>query len=179
MRFISVSDSRSRFDFCCRVFGRSRVAYQQVTTRNYIVFLVAGIIFVAAALLYFPRCLTSGRTTPAATARALALGELSRAQPATSTVGCLRSSITSPARRSVFDRKIQLITLTSSLPSRLPLACDCSRRCGNHHGLIRKYHMMLCRRCFGDFADKIGFNKVRYLRLQGMRHSLEHVLLSP
>jgi len=35
------------------------------------------------------------------------------------------------------------------------------RRCGNHHGLIRKYHMMLCRRCFGDLAGAIGFAKFR------------------
>ena len=37
-----------------------------------------------------------------------------------------------------------------------------SRRCGNHHGLIRKYHMMLCRRCFRDNAAAIGFTKVRF-----------------
>lgn len=35
-----------------------------------------------------------------------------------------------------------------------------SRRCGNGHGLVRKYHMMLCRRCFRENADNIGFTKV-------------------
>ncbi len=35
-----------------------------------------------------------------------------------------------------------------------------SRKCGNNHGLIRKYHMMLCRRCFRENAVAIGFRKV-------------------
>ena len=34
------------------------------------------------------------------------------------------------------------------------------RKCGNVHGLIRKYHMMLCRRCFRENAGEIGFHKV-------------------
>jgi len=35
------------------------------------------------------------------------------------------------------------------------------RKCGNNHGLIRKYHMMLCRRCFRENAISIGFRKYR------------------
>jgi len=46
------------------------------------------------------------------------------------------------------------------------LTSPCSRRCGNGHGLIRKYHMMLCRRCFGDYAEAIGFKKVRAFERQ-------------
>ncbi|KAJ6248987.1 40S ribosomal protein S29 [Anaeramoeba flamelloides] len=33
------------------------------------------------------------------------------------------------------------------------------RRCGTHQGLIRKYGMMLCRRCFREKAEIIGFYK--------------------
>jgi small subunit ribosomal protein S29e len=35
------------------------------------------------------------------------------------------------------------------------------RKCGNNHGLVRKYHMMLCRRCFRENAVAIGFRKFR------------------
>ncbi|HIH16523.1 MAG TPA: 30S ribosomal protein S14 [Candidatus Diapherotrites archaeon] len=33
------------------------------------------------------------------------------------------------------------------------------RRCGNSKGLISKYRIGLCRRCFKDFALQIGFQK--------------------
>ena len=33
----------------------------------------------------------------------------------------------------------------------------CSRACGNRRGLIRKYDLFLCRRCFREQAPKIGF----------------------
>lgn len=36
-----------------------------------------------------------------------------------------------------------------------------SRRCGNNHGLIRKYGLMMCRRCFRERAEEIGFLKMR------------------
>jgi hypothetical protein len=35
-----------------------------------------------------------------------------------------------------------------------------SRVCANHHGLIRKYHLVMCRRCFRERAEEIGFQKV-------------------
>lgn len=35
-----------------------------------------------------------------------------------------------------------------------------SRRCKNSHGLIRKYGLNLCRRCFREHAEDIGFMKV-------------------
>ena len=37
----------------------------------------------------------------------------------------------------------------------------CSRVCGNHWGLIRKYGLMVCRQCFRDYAKDMGFKKVR------------------
>ncbi|MCD6434758.1 MAG: 30S ribosomal protein S14 [Candidatus Diapherotrites archaeon] len=33
------------------------------------------------------------------------------------------------------------------------------RRCGNNKGLIRKYNLMLCFRCFKEIAEKMGFRK--------------------
>ncbi|EFA84487.1 40S ribosomal protein S29 [Heterostelium album PN500] len=33
------------------------------------------------------------------------------------------------------------------------------RTCGNHHGIIRKYALMMCRRCFRANAEAIGFHK--------------------
>ena len=38
-----------------------------------------------------------------------------------------------------------------------------SRACGNRRGLIRKYDLMLCRRCFREQAPKIGYIHVPYL----------------
>ncbi|GFY76349.1 40S ribosomal protein S29 [Trichonephila inaurata madagascariensis] len=34
------------------------------------------------------------------------------------------------------------------------------RVCSNHHGLIRKYGLNMCRRCFRENAADIGFKKV-------------------
>ncbi|EYC26837.1 hypothetical protein Y032_0010g988 [Ancylostoma ceylanicum] len=33
------------------------------------------------------------------------------------------------------------------------------RVCSNHHGLIRKYGLDMCRRCFREYAKDIGFKK--------------------
>eukprot|EP00347_Sterkiella_histriomuscorum_P011770 403371158 len=35
------------------------------------------------------------------------------------------------------------------------------RVCNNTHGLIRKYQLMVCRRCFRENANLIGFYKYR------------------
>ena len=32
-------------------------------------------------------------------------------------------------------------------------------RCGTHEAIIRKYGLMLCRRCFREVAPMIGFKK--------------------
>tara|TARA_B100000315_G_C14044718_1_gene349126 strand:+ start:27 stop:185 length:159 start_codon:yes stop_codon:yes gene_type:complete len=34
-------------------------------------------------------------------------------------------------------------------------------RCGGFHGLIRKYDLFYCRRCFREVARDIGFHKYR------------------
>ncbi len=33
------------------------------------------------------------------------------------------------------------------------------RICGTHIGVIRKYGLNICRRCFREVAEKIGFKK--------------------
>ncbi len=33
------------------------------------------------------------------------------------------------------------------------------RMCGNNKGLVRKYGLYLCRRCFKDSAAQLGFRK--------------------
>jgi len=35
-----------------------------------------------------------------------------------------------------------------------------SRACSNRHGLIRKYGLNICRQCFREYANDIGFKKV-------------------
>ena len=37
-------------------------------------------------------------------------------------------------------------------------ACRC---CTNQEGLIRKYSIMICRRCFREHATQIGFKKTK------------------
>ena len=33
------------------------------------------------------------------------------------------------------------------------------RRCGTYNAVIRKYGLNLCRRCFREIAERIGFKK--------------------
>ncbi|MHA1268739.1 MAG: 30S ribosomal protein S14 [Candidatus Helarchaeota archaeon] len=33
------------------------------------------------------------------------------------------------------------------------------RRCGTHRGLIRRYKLYICRRCFRETAKQLGFKK--------------------
>lgn len=40
------------------------------------------------------------------------------------------------------------------------------KMCSNTHGLIRKYEMNLCRRCFKENANIIGFFKVLFFLFQ-------------
>ena len=35
------------------------------------------------------------------------------------------------------------------------------RVCNNTHGLIRKYNLMICRKCFRERAHLIGFTQTR------------------
>jgi ribosomal protein S14 len=33
------------------------------------------------------------------------------------------------------------------------------RFCGSQRGLIKKYNLYICRRCFKDYAEDLGFKK--------------------
>ncbi|MEM1544962.1 MAG: 30S ribosomal protein S14 [Candidatus Methanomethylicia archaeon] len=33
------------------------------------------------------------------------------------------------------------------------------RRCGTYEAIIQKYGLLICRRCFREVAEKIGFKK--------------------
>jgi small subunit ribosomal protein S29e len=48
-----------------------------------------------------------------------------------------------------------------SHPRKFGPGSRCCRRCSNSHGVIRKYNLMLCRRCFRERAEEIGFQKLR------------------
>jgi small subunit ribosomal protein S29e len=39
--------------------------------------------------------------------------------------------------------------------------------CGNGHAIIRKYGLNVCRQCFREYANAIGFIKVREGRSGG------------
>ncbi|KIH55088.1 ribosomal protein S14p/S29e [Ancylostoma duodenale] len=58
-----------------------------------------------------------------------------------------------------------LVLPPTQVRPRIPFLCfyrqDVSRVCSNHHGLIRKYGLDMCRRCFREYAKDIGFKKVR------------------
>ncbi|XP_076341530.1 small ribosomal subunit protein uS14 isoform X1 [Tachypleus tridentatus] len=41
------------------------------------------------------------------------------------------------------------------------------RVCSNSHGLIRKYGLSICRRCFRQYANDIGFKKEPHHLKQG------------
>lgn len=43
-----------------------------------------------------------------------------------------------------------------------------SRICSNPHGLIRKYGLNICRQCFRERANHIGFYKVRRTSLHAL-----------
>lgn len=32
-------------------------------------------------------------------------------------------------------------------------------RCGTHDGIIRRYNLNICRRCFREIAQRLGFKK--------------------
>ncbi len=33
------------------------------------------------------------------------------------------------------------------------------KRCGNYNAVIKKYNLLLCRQCFREVAEKLGFKK--------------------
>lgn len=45
------------------------------------------------------------------------------------------------------------------MPKKFGKATHRCRRCGNVRGVIRKYGLYYCRRCFREIAKSIGFKK--------------------
>ena len=53
----------------------------------------------------------------------------------------------------------------------------CSRACSNKHGIIRKYNIMLCRQCFRENANKIGFKKVSFTNAKILADNFAFILV--
>ena len=51
--------------------------------------------------------------------------------------------------------------LANSHPKKYGKGSRSCRVCGNQHGLVRKYAINMCRQCFRQYANDIGFHKVR------------------
>jgi len=34
------------------------------------------------------------------------------------------------------------------------------KRCGTHRGIIRRFDLFICRRCFREIAESLGFKKL-------------------
>lgn len=49
-----------------------------------------------------------------------------------------------------------MIKLETRFKKRMKRKC---RRCGNARGLIRKYDLYVCRKCFREMAEDLGFKK--------------------
>eukprot|EP00296_Roombia_truncata_P005709 JP442824.1.p1 GENE.JP442824.1~~JP442824.1.p1 ORF type:complete len:55 (-),score=20.00 JP442824.1:92-256(-) len=54
-----------------------------------------------------------------------------------------------------------MTNLINTHPKKYGQGSRCCRVCTNTHGLIRKYHLNICRRCFREYANDIGFHKYR------------------
>lgn len=44
-------------------------------------------------------------------------------------------------------------------PRRFGKGARWCKRCGQYAALIRKYDLLLCRQCFREVAEKLGFKK--------------------
>ena len=67
--------------------------------------------------------------------------------------------------------------LTFTHPTKYGKGSRECRVCSSQTGIIRKYHIFMCRQCFRDHAHLIGFRKVRAVSL--MRLGFRVVLCAP
>jgi len=58
------------------------------------------------------------------------------------------------------DRKMGHDNIWFSRPRKYGQGSRHCRACSNKHGLIRKYHLNMCRQCFREYAGDIGFKKL-------------------
>eukprot|EP00286_Rhodomonas_abbreviata_P010189 CAMPEP_0181326326 /NCGR_PEP_ID=MMETSP1101-20121128/21433_1 /TAXON_ID=46948 /ORGANISM="Rhodomonas abbreviata, Strain Caron Lab Isolate" /LENGTH=89 /DNA_ID=CAMNT_0023434761 /DNA_START=9 /DNA_END=275 /DNA_ORIENTATION=+ len=64
-----------------------------------------------------------------------------------------------------------MVNLQYSHPRKYGKGSRACRICGNRNGLIRKYSLNVCRRCFRENAAAIGFRKYRKRSLNRKRCS--------
>ncbi|KRZ19260.1 Trafficking protein particle complex subunit 11 [Trichinella zimbabwensis] len=64
--------------------------------------------------------------------------------------------------------------LTYSHPRKYGPGSRKCRVCSSHHGVIRKYNLHMCRRCFREYAADIGFKKLIVLLGLDVRNNLAH-----
>lgn len=57
------------------------------------------------------------------------------------------------------DRKEKKVLPKISKTSKEYQRGKACRFCGTHRGVINKYNLRICRRCFNDFALELGFKK--------------------
>ena len=71
---------------------------------------------------------------------------------------------TSDHRKVLAQLKVKPVKHKKFIKHNAPKERSCGRklkckRCGTYHGLISKYGINLCRRCFREVAIKMGFKK--------------------
>ena len=54
-----------------------------------------------------------------------------------------------------------------------------SRVCSSQTGIIRKYHIFMCRQCFRDQAHLIGFRKVRLPSALSVKYRIKLHVFAP
>jgi len=72
-------------------------------------------------------------------------------------------SYSAPLRSDNVDLSQFIATMTNTQythPRKYGKGSRRCRVCNSHEGLIRKYHMMICRQCFRERATAIGFQKL-------------------
>jgi small subunit ribosomal protein S29e len=75
-------------------------------------------------------------------------------------MGILRAIFTLSSIVSCVFYRSKMPDLTYTRPRNYGPGSRACRQCGNNKGLIRKYGLMMCRRCFREKANEIGFFKV-------------------
>lgn len=75
--------------------------------------------------------------------------------------GCHTSSKTNECLLSSFAIAVKMTNLQYTHPRNYGKDSRHCRVCHTTRGLIRKYHLDMCRRCFRERATQIGFVKVR------------------
>lgn len=57
------------------------------------------------------------------------------------------------------DKKVKKVLPKVSKTSKEYQRSKACRVCGTHRGVIAKYNLKICRRCFNNLAEELGFKK--------------------